>query len=288
MRQGAAVLALASLLAVSGCSARIERSTRQVCGTAVDVEVQGDDVRVVRAAAPGDWRLTWHPDGADGLTSVSGPPPLEAAGTADGVARLTTPDLTCTTVVGVDPPAVRVLGDSLAYQVAAAGLGDWEGTPGAGYVQVTDDLASSALDEILGAVADGAQVLVLEFGANDALVTAGNPDPPALRAAVDAAIGRALAAAAGVPCVRVVTPSVGETAIFDLGERYVAEANRVADVLRSSAPAGSILDWTALSAGHHLPDGTDGDWFLDGDEIHPNDAGRAALVDLVEEGVDSC
>jgi lysophospholipase L1-like esterase len=290
MREGAGPLALAALVVLAGCGDDVERSTRSVCGEAVEVAVRGDDVTAESASASvaGEWRLTWRPDGGDDLTVAVGPLPLEAADTADGTARLTTPDAGCTALLGVAPLPVRVLGDSLAFQVAAAGLADWQGTPGAAWAQVTDDPASSALDEARGAVADEPSVLVLQFGANDALWVAGSDDAGVRLAAVTDAVDRLLAETASVPCVRVVTPSAGRTVIFDLGARYEDAANRVAEIIRAAVPHESIADWTAASAAHHLPDGTDGDWFVDGDEIHPNDAGRAALVALVEEAVATC
>jgi lysophospholipase L1-like esterase len=288
----AALGALAVLAAGPACSGtRVERSEALVCGQHLDVTVRGDDTEI--AGAPGDWRLTFQPDDGDGLRSLTGPLPLRTDDAEDGWAFATAPDLSCTAWVGVGAGARRrVVGDSLTFQVDTMGdPGDglaWQGTPGAGWAAVTDDPANSAIDEIRGAVAEGLDLLVLQFGANDALFSANRLSR---RAVVQQAIDAGLDAAAGVPCIAVVTPSAAPTVIFDLGDAYRVEAEAVAQMTRDAVAArpGLLLaDWTAASADHHLPDGTDGDWFLDGDEIHPNEAGRAALVDLVEETVAQC
>jgi hypothetical protein len=45
-----------------------------------------------------------------------------------------------------------------------------------------------------------------------------------------------------------------------------------------------IADWATLSQTHH--EGTD-DWFLP-DDVHPNLAGEAALVGIVQQSIQSC
>jgi len=60
--------------------------------------------------------------------------------------------------------------------------------------------------------------------------------------------------------------------------------------LRSLATASptrvvAIVDWARQSVGHHLPDGTDGDWFPDGDEVHPNPSGLVALGAMIGDAV---
>ena len=284
----AAAGALAAALLLPACGDDVERSTRAVCGETVEVAVDGDVVEVDGDLA-GEWRLAWWPGGGTDLTAAVGALPLRTTATGDGRAWVTTPDGSCTALVGTEPPPVRVVGDSLAFQVAEHGLAPWEGTPGASWVTVRDDPASPALDEIRGAVADRPDALVLLFGANDALWSVAD-DTGGRRAAVADAIAVAVAVAetAGVPCVRVVTPSAGPTVIFDLGDRFTAEAEAIAELLRAAVPAEAVIDWTAVSAEHHLPDGTEGDWFPDGDEIHPNAEGRDALVALVEGSVAAC
>ena len=264
------------LVVLVGCGDDVERSERSVCGQIVQVTVDGDTVEGA-GSVPGEWRLTWWPDGADDLTTTVGALPLRTSATGDRQARVTTPDAACTAVVGVDPPSVRVVGDSLAFHVARAGLGEWQGTPGASWASTSGDPAVAAIDEIRGAVADAPDVLVLIYGANDALWTAGD-DTGSRREVVAASIDAALAEAASVPCVRVVTPSAGPTVIFGLGERFTAESEAIAELLRQAAP-DRVVDWTAVSADHHLPDG---------DEIHPTDEGRQALVDLVDAAVAAC
>ncbi len=64
---------------------------------------------------------------------------------------------------------------------------------------------------------------------------------------------------------------------------YVLFAEWVGNLLRaeaSTATAGKVtyFDWMANSASHHLPDGTDGDWYEDGDELHPNQTGNEAFI----------
>jgi lysophospholipase L1-like esterase len=284
LRQGAAIAAVGAVL-VAACGEDVERSQRTACGATFDVTVRGDDVEVA-GGGPGEWRLTWWPEDGDDLTSVVGPLPLQTDDTGDELARITTPDGACTALVGEEPPAVRVVGDSIAFNVARDGLAPWQGTPGASWVVTSDDPLIAAVDEVRGAVADRPDVLVLQFGDNDALWSVAD-DTGERRAAVAAAIAATLAETATVPCVRVVTPSAGPTGFFGLGERFTTEAEAVADLLRTAAP-GAVIDWTALSADHHLPDGTDGDWFPDGDEIHPNEEGMRALVDLVADAVAQC
>ena len=283
MRFGAAVAAGAALLC--GCGEDVERSQRSACGATFDVTVKGDDVEVA-GGGPGDWRLSWWPENGDDLTSTTGPLPLRAEDTGDELARVTTPDGACTALVGVEPPSVRVVGDSIAFNVARAGLAPWQGTPGATWAVISDDPLVAAIDEVRGAVSDRPDVLVLQFGDNDALWSV-DDDTGERRAAVAGAIAATLAETASVPCVRVVTPSAGPTGFFGLGERFTAEAEAIAELLRAAAP-GAVVDWTAVSADHHLPDGTEGDWFPDGDEIHPNDEGLRVLVDLVDAAVAAC
>ena len=284
MRLGAAVVATAAVL-LAACSEEVERSQRTACGATFDVTVRGDDVEVA-GGGPGEWRLSWRPEDGDDLTSVTGPLPLRTDDTADELARITTPDGTCTALLGEEPPAVRVLGDSIAFNVARQGLAPWQGTPGASWAVTGDDPLVAALDEVRGAVADRPDVLVLQFGDNDALWSVADATGDR-RAAVAEAIAATLAETASVPCVRVVTPSAGPTGFFGLGDRFTAEAESVAELVRAAAP-GAVIDWTAVSADRHLPDGTEGDWFPDGDEIHPNDEGLRALVDLVDDAVARC
>jgi hypothetical protein len=272
------------LLLLAACGESGASAARQVCGTEVSVSRDG---AVVEVDGPtGTWGLTWYPAGAGDLTSITGALPLRTTETVDGLARVTTPDRGCTAVVGATPPAVRVLGDSLSFQVARDGLAPWQGTAGAAFITYNDDPAVAAIDEVRGAVADDPDVLVLQYGANDALWSA--RDPEARRPVVARAIEAALEEASSVPCVWIVTPSAGDTDVLDGGLAFQAEAEAIAGLIRDLAPAGAVADWTALSAPHHLPDGDPDDWFPDGDEIHPNDAGQAALVALVDEAIARC
>ncbi|HWF21372.1 MAG TPA: hypothetical protein VG226_04445, partial [Acidimicrobiales bacterium] len=108
-------------------------------------------------------------------------------------------------------------------------------------------------------------------------------------------------AASQVPCTVLVTTSTHETGLFGQGLHYAEEAVKVNAILRAKASEANgkktsgtggksvlIADWGALAAPHHLAEGTPGNWFTPGDDIHPNAAGQRALLDLIQRVVKTC
>jgi len=239
---------------------------------------------------------------------------LTSSGVAGTDVRLVTPDGTCALFLRNDgPPAVHgvsVVGDSVIDGLGlalskpdsrSAAQRSWTvtGAPGEAWAPLAGTAGAGALPLIRGVVAEDPNVLVMSFGTNDALhalfaqATGGDSMAEAMRRATTSSIATALRdVAASVPCVLLVTPTNWPTPMFGAGIDYSWEARSVVDELRGLASRSAdqvvaMVDWADRSLTHHRPDSTVGDWFPDGDEVHPNAAGLAALGDLIATTIQS-
>jgi hypothetical protein len=231
----------------------------------------------------------------------------------DHAPRLVSPDRRCTIyLVPPGPPgqaSLVVVGDSLAaglvataderaaFRAEASERDLWlvvDGQSGAPWTPL-DDEGANLEDELRGARAFGDDVTVATvIGANDAIVVALTPEPEraAQRQRTDQVIATFVDAARREGrCVVMTTPPDLAIAVFGLGDRYAAEAVRVGDVLRDHGrrdPGVMIVDFAEVSRAHHLPAGAAGDWFDEGDELHPNRAGHVALRTMLLDAAERC
>ena len=262
----------------------VERSERSVCGQLVDGDRRRRRGRGRRADAAGGvapdvvagGRRRPHVDGRRRCRCARPTP-------SDGGARVTTPDGACTAARRHRP--ARRAGRGRQPRLPGGAAPGWRrgrGRRARRGRRSTDDPAVAGHRR--GARRGRRRAPTCsccQFGANDALWSVADDTGAAApgrgrRHRRHPRRGRRRALRAG-------RDAVGR-ADRHLRPRRPLHRRGRGDRRAASAPPcrpGAVVDWTAVSADHHLPDGTDGDWFLDGDEIHPNDEGRDALVDLV-------
>ncbi len=147
--------------------------------------------------------------------------------------------------------------------------------------------SSGARDELRGVAGIRPSVAVVALGTNDALLRglAQTAEERRLLAASTAsAVREGLETLATVPCVLLTGASTVPTPLLGVGEAFTDAAIEVNDLLREVGqefPNVRVTDWADESSTHHRPDGADGDWFVDDDDVHLNQAGRRAFADHI-------
>ena len=196
-----------------------------------------------------------------------------------------------------DSNIVAVDNDLLDPEAFGARVRSWNVVGESGGTWLVDPVISSSgvLDELRGVVADEPDAVVIGLGVNDALLLslASTPQQQAqLRDRTQAAVDTGLAILDDTRCLVLTGATEAPTSILGAGDGYAAAAVDINQLLAraiADRPGAVLTDWPDESAPHHLSDGSPGDWFVDGDEIHLTPDGRRAYVEHVRAALDrSC
>jgi lysophospholipase L1-like esterase len=172
---------------------------------------------------------------------------------------------------------VAVVGDSITAHAEVELLAALEGTSRAVGGVPSMTMVAALEDRVRPAIASGPDVVVVEYGLNDALDGWDRTDLPGLEAI--------LALLDTAPCVVWVTPSALSPSYFDhLGPGLMQTRARG---MRNSLlrrlpqhPNQRLADWSATQLLHP-------EWFLP-DHLHHSPAGHAAYAQFVAESIDLC
>jgi hypothetical protein len=274
-------------------------------------------VTLANGVANGRFELKWDGDRGEGEHLVIGDAATVTGAVINSVeARLLTPDGACSLYLRAAGPSapdgIAVVGDSVIAQLRSSVLADpagipagadkWHivGAPGEGWAATPGEGSgpeSSSLNLVRGVLTERPDVLVLSFGANDAIrvlfasINDGAAAAEQARAETAKTFAKVLdEAARTVPCIVLVTPSNWPSNLFGGGIEYSWEARRLVQEIRAAAATRNdrtiaVVDWSALSISHHKPDGEPDDWFSDGDEVHTNVIGSLALARYIDDTV---
>jgi lysophospholipase L1-like esterase len=298
-------------------TARYRSFTQQGQPARIQVVQAGGDPEDTSGAAGRPWTLRWVTSTGLVRQVVSSAARLPALRVSAETADLLSPDRRCTLVLWSDPTGapVAVIGDSvfagIGDRLATTGLPDaafarnWLVTAESGFGwgasaptwPLSTIRGSWAIGLFWGLVSHRPSCLVVELGANDSLratfadAVGDAPLASQIRTAVAANISELLAQSGrlGIPTVLVTVPAF-PTTVFGGGIRYQREAQLVNAVIWAAAAAARsdrvvVADWAAVSAGHHLAQGSTGNWFAP-DGLHPDETGQEALLGLVRRAAD--